>query len=202
MGFFRKLLERLKSIFTSKPAEPVAPPVITQPAKPVTPQVPTPSKPPTLSTNYDDLPWVKVASKEIGQREISGAKHNPRVLEYHATTTLKSKTDEVPWCASFINWVLKQCGYKRTGTAWARDFTKWGIPLAAFVPGCIVVFSRGTGGHVFIGESINTVKGTVRGLGGNQGQAVNYSNYLISNVLGFYWPTEYPMPPGAKKKAK
>ena len=49
----------------------------------------------------------KVSIAEIGQKEIKGAEHNSRIIEYHATTG-GFKNDETPWCASYVNWVIKE----------------------------------------------------------------------------------------------
>jgi hypothetical protein len=45
----------------------------------------------------------EIAKAELGTTEVPGTQNNPRILEYHATTTLKATTDEVPWCSSFVN---------------------------------------------------------------------------------------------------
>src|SRR6185436_11178789 len=56
--------------------------------------------------------WMDIARAEIGQGEVAGSRHNPRILEYHASTRLKPNTDEIPWCASFVNWVMQQAGFR------------------------------------------------------------------------------------------
>jgi len=66
------------------------------------------------------------AKKEIGIREILGIKHNKRILEYHQATSLKASEDEVSWCASFANFILKQCGISGTYSAMARSFLNFG----------------------------------------------------------------------------
>lgn len=121
-----------------------------------------------------------VAVLELGTAEIFGALDNPRILEYHQQTSLKAQSDEVAWCASFVNWCLRKagvCDYKgRCGTnsARARSFLDWGreVPLEAAKRGDIVVLSRGSNpafGHVgfFAGREQNTVLL----LGGNQAQS-------------------------------
>jgi peptidoglycan hydrolase-like protein with peptidoglycan-binding domain len=50
----------------------------------------------SIPTAAPDAPWMAVAMKEIGQREIRGTVHNPRIISYHATTTLWAHTDETP----------------------------------------------------------------------------------------------------------
>ena len=51
--------------------------------------------------------WLEIALKEVGVSEIKGGE-NKRILEYHASTTLKAKEDEIPWCSSFVNWCMVQ----------------------------------------------------------------------------------------------
>ncbi|WP_224984859.1 TIGR02594 family protein [Geomonas agri] len=69
-------------------------------------------------------PWMGIARKEIGQKEVAGHRDNPRILSYHATTTLKATDDETPWCSSFVNWCLKQAGVKGTDSAAATSWVE------------------------------------------------------------------------------
>lgn len=141
--------------------------------------------PPTI------LPWFDIANRELGVREIRGPEHNPRVLEYHASTGLSADDDETPWCSSFVNWCFEQCGMVGTNSARARSWLDWGQRVGVAVPGCVVVFSRPpkpSSGHVafFVGRSNGG--DTVRVLGGNQGNAVSIREYPISRVIDFRMP--------------
>lgn len=127
--------------------------------------------------------FYETAKKEMGINELSGAKHNKRILEYHATTTLKAKDDETPWCSSFANWVVIQCGVEGTKSAAARSWMKWGKELKNPVKGCIVVFTRTGGGHVAFYHSED--KDFIYVLGGNQSNSVNISAYRKDRLLGF-----------------
>lgn len=132
--------------------------------------------------------WLVVAEQELGQAEIVGTKHNPRIIEYHSTTKLKSVADEVPWCAAFVNWCLKQSGFEGTNSAAALSFLRWGEPCT-FTKGAIVVFRRGTKswqGHVGFAVDENFL--AVKVLGGNQGNAVSYKWYMKKDLLGYRWP--------------
>ena len=67
------------------------------------------------SAKYSDAceKWMAIAWAEIGQAEIKTAgKHNPRIIEYHASTFGKYKNDEEAWCSSFVNWVIRKAGIK------------------------------------------------------------------------------------------
>lgn len=134
--------------------------------------------------------WLKTAVGEIGVKEAVGGKHNPQILAYHKATSLRAESDETPWCAAFVNWCLAQCNVKGTNMANARSFLGWGKSLETPKAGCIVVFSSSRGprsGHVgfYVGENPN---GTVRVLGGNQGDQVSVASYPAEKVLAYRWP--------------
>lgn len=131
-------------------------------------------------------PWMDVAEAEKGVSEISGSKHNPRIVEYHQAAALKAKDDETAWCASFVCWVLEKSGFKSTDSAWARDYLNYGKKCDPQY-GCIVVFSRGSNsGHV--GFYVKSDADYIYVLGGNQSNQVNVSKYPKSRVLGYRWP--------------
>lgn len=135
------------------------------------------------------LSWYVTARRERGVKEYAGIADNPRVVEYHAATTLHATDDEVPWCSSFVNWVMKSSGYTGTRSAAARSWLNWGVKLDAPVEGCICILTRTGGGHVgFYVAGHGT--GQVHLLGGNQGDAVNVRPYLESRVIGYRMPSK------------
>jgi uncharacterized protein (TIGR02594 family) len=138
--------------------------------------------------------------EELGVSEIKGPEqHNSRILLYHDTTILDASTDEVPWCSSFVNWCVKECGLLLEGTnsARARSWLEWGTPLLIPPVGAVTILKRGGNGqpgptvidakgHVgfFLGQT-NT---HVELVGGNQSDRVLIKKYPISRVLGHRWP--------------
>ncbi len=92
------------------------------------------------------------------------------------------------WCAAFVNASLGHAGVKGTGSNMARSFLNWGEEVAEPQRGDVAVFSRGDAngpyGHVGFFDSYNP-DGTIRLLGGNQGDAVSYANYSPNALLGF-----------------
>ena len=129
------------------------------------------------------------AKNEIGTKEIAGDADNQRIIEYHATTTLKATSDEVSWCSSFVNWCVIQAGLKGTNSAAARSWLKWGMPVDLPQEGDIVIFKRGTNpasGHV--GFYVRTLGDNVYVLGGNQSNTVKISVYKRGDVLGYRRP--------------
>jgi len=133
----------------------------------------------------DKPTWLKIAEKELGQKEyIPGDK--PRIIEYHSTTWLDAKEDEIPWCASFVSWALEKAGIRSQRTPRAKDYLLFGSKLDIPKIGCIVVLTRSGGGHV--GFYISSTATTVTLLGGNQSDAVTIASYSKANVIGYRWP--------------
>lgn len=132
--------------------------------------------------------WIRVAQREIGVREIRGGE-NPRIIEYHQTTTLRATEDEVPWCSAFVNWVCNQCGLERTHSAAARSWLSLPGRLPGFRKYAIVIMRRGNStwqGHV--GFAISDNGDTITVLGGNQSDSVCYAKCSKASVLGYRWP--------------
>lgn len=146
---------------------------------------------PPLESSQKTLgaPWHDIAVAEIGVKEILGKdSNNNRILEYHSTTTLGAKTDEVPWCSSFVNWVIKQSGFEGTNNALARSWATWGSAISTPRKGDIVVIKRknkdsdtrtgsATGYHV--GFYIISNSAVISILGGNQDNQVKKSNFML-----------------------
>jgi uncharacterized protein (TIGR02594 family) len=155
-----------------------------------------------LNNPSSDPAWLKIALREAGVTEVGGSGNNPRILEYHATTSLKKADalqDKTAWCSSFVNWCMEQSGRKGTDSAWALDWRSWGAALAEPRRGCVVVFSRKglttNGGHVgfYVGDS----KKSIEVFGGNQGNSVNASKFPKDGIqsgfhykhVAYRWPT-------------
>jgi len=127
--------------------------------------------------------FYEKAKSQMGIQELTGKQHNKKIVEYHACTSLRATDDETPWCASFVNWVMKQVGVNGTNSAAARSFSKWGNELKTPVKGCVVVFTRKGGGHVAFYHSEDN--NFIYCLGGNQSNSVNISAYRKDRLLGY-----------------
>lgn len=148
---------------------------------------------PFVLTPFSELqPWHRNARHELGVQEVKGAKHNARILEYHSVTTLRATTDEVPWCSSFIAWIMEQAGIRSTRSAAASSWLQWGHELTEPRLGCLVIFRRAGGHHVGIFEGWNN--GRLMILGGNQSDSVRVSPYSTDTVLGYRWPDIFTKP--------
>lgn len=143
-------------------------------------------------------PWLDVAKKELNQKEIIGPEHNPRIVAYHATTTLKANNDETPWCSSFVNWCLKQAGIKGTDSATAISWLSWGKPTSAKSGAIIVIYNTNaanssltsSGNHV--GFLVQETATHYQILGGNQSNKVKISSYPKTawSLKGYRWPSQ------------
>lgn len=132
--------------------------------------------------------YLKLALGEVGVQEIRGSTHSKRVLEYHAVSGGFS-TDEVPWCGSFINWVMLRAGHTTVGyPARAKSWLTFGKSSGKPTVGAIAVKSRTGGGHVcfVIGED---ALGNLYCLGGNQNDEVNIKLYPKNAFLDFRIPS-------------
>jgi len=140
-----------------------------------------------VPATFPDAPWMKVAMGEIGQREVPGSRSNPRIIEYHATTTLRATADETAWCASFVNWCLAQIGVAGTNSAAAASWLDWGQPSHAFGGAITVIHSPAaarsamsvSGNHV--GFLVQESGSRFHLLGGNQSDQVKISSYPKSS---------------------
>lgn len=151
-----------------------------------------------MNITITDIPlWYSIAATQLGVSEIRGVQDNPRIIEYHATTRLRATEDEVPWCASFVNWCMMRAGIHGTDSARARSWLSWGEARDVDDPplGAVIVFSRDsagpTSGHVgfFVWQDADSVCV----LGGNQSNKVCVREYPRATVLGVRWPA--PQPP-------
>jgi len=137
--------------------------------------------------------WFKIAMLEYGEKEIPGPGDNKRITQYFtAVPEYKGEHhDSVAHCAAFVNWCLARTGVPGTGSALARSFTDWGIPVGP-VTGSVVVFWRdkrdSLWGHC--GFLVRELEETVYCLGANQDNSVNITGYAKNRLLGYRWPNK------------
>ena len=138
--------------------------------------------------------WVIEAMKYLGQKEITGPRHNPFILQLWKDIKRGGiKDDETPWCAAFAGAMLERVGIRSTRFESAKSYETWGVALAKPVYGCVVVFSRDGGGHVgfVVGE---TPDGLLLVLGGNQDNEVNIRRFKRERATAFRYPEGFPVP--------
>lgn len=132
--------------------------------------------------------WLTIGRGEIGEREVSGPKANPRIVEYFAAADSDVTSDETSWCSAFACWCLEKAGYASTNNLAARSWLRYGKKVTPKL-GAIMVFKRGTSnwqGHVgfYVGETATKYKI----LGGNQGNSVSIREIPKSSFLDARWP--------------
>lgn len=196
-----RLLAALAALFRRRPAAltPVTAPAESAPSEPPSPGPPV-MVAPLAPSEPAEPPWLAVALAEVGQREVPGAGANPRIVEYHAATTLRATSDEVAWCAAFVSWVLERAGFRSTRSAAAASYCDWGEPSLAR-RGSIVVLhnpaARGSnltrsGNHVGFLLSHDRKRWVV--LGGNQSDSVKVSDFAKARwtLKACRWPLPGP----------
>jgi len=139
-------------------------------------------------------PWMKKAEAEFNKdtTEIAGAGDNPNIVKYHQACSLKATDDETPWCSSFVNWCMQNCGlfYKGTQDAKAVSWLGYGKSVMGRY-GAITVFDNGDGsGHVCFFLYADE-EGNIWCLGGNQDNQVKISKYRLEEVADFRWPNSF-----------
>lgn len=148
------------------------------------------------SVNSANTPWMTIAANEKGQLEVPGSLHNPRIVEYHAATSLQATNDETPWCSSFVNWCLKQASINGTNSATAASWVSWGQAASSQYGAIIVIYKpsaansslTSSGNHVgFLVEETAT---HYKILGGNQSDQVKESKFPKSSwqLKAMRWP--------------
>jgi uncharacterized protein (TIGR02594 family) len=152
------------------------------------------------NSNYNVPSYLINAKGEYGQKEIKGSEHNPRILEYHSTTTDGSTgkpctTDEAAWCASFINWNVTQVGLSSndnpySANAWSYKNNTNVSKIDKPALGAITLLKNIETGDMHVTFIIGVNGNTIHGYGGNQRDQVKVSSYPDSEykVTGYYMP--------------
>lgn len=126
-----------------------------------------------------------LAGQQLGMDEQA---QGAALQEYLANGGVNLDPATTAWCAAFVNATLEQTGMKGTGSNMARSFMDWGQGVDSPMKGDLAVFTRGDPsgpyGHVGFFEGYNP-DGTIRVLGGNQGNKVSVANYSADDLLGF-----------------
>jgi len=143
--------------------------------------------------NKSELQYIQYAINELGVHEIPGKGSNRRVEQYHSAVGYPNWSDDVPWCASFVGFIMLKAGYSLPELpARALSWKNFGKKVSKPIYGAIAVKKRKGGGHVTF------VVGTLKNsnylvcLGGNQGDKVGLSIYHKSKFKYFRVPNDYP----------
>lgn len=130
--------------------------------------------------NADDGIPIRIAEKYIGLHEDKHTDYLQNLMEVDPI--------ETPWCAAFVNAILKEAGFEGTNSLLARSFLKYGEPVDDPVYGDLVIFPRRLDwqGHVgfFLVSYIEDGIEYYIILGGNQDDSVNYKLFRADEAIG------------------
>jgi uncharacterized protein (TIGR02594 family) len=140
-------------------------------------------------------PWIAVGLEKRGLMETG--KDKPELVKF-----LKSDGESVgdpakiPWCGDFVQTCLALTLPNEPlprNPYWARNWGKWGVECKPTF-GAVVVFSRGSAGHVafIMGESRNQANWII--LGGNQSNRISVVAKSKENTLAIRWPATLALP--------
>lgn len=135
--------------------------------------------------------WMEAAWSHIGVKETAGTRATAEIVGmYAAAGHAEVTSDEVPWCAAFVGKCLRDASLPNTGSLMARSYLEYGAKLDEPRVGAIAIFKRGSppSGHVAFVTGWGG--GSIRVLGGNQGDKVCEANYPASSLIGLRWPPE------------
>jgi len=146
---------------------------------------------------YEDNPvWlIKALILDGGIKEKPGPEHNEWIIEALRYSGVSGDllADETSWCASAMNYILKDCGIMGTGSARAESYLEWGASVKPRKGG-IAVFRSDKGYHVAILVEPNVHElrsgNFYKCIGGNQGDAYKISWQPASDLLDVRWPTQ------------
>ena len=143
--------------------------------------------------------WLSIGLGEVGVREDTRpGKSTPRIEQYHAITRAGAAVDDVPWCASFVGWVLEMSGIASTKSKAAASYLSWGKSCDLQV-GCVVVFGKAdkdAGGTGHVGFCMGVSADEVFVLGGNQSNRVGIDVRRRAQVVASRWPHALELPDG------
>lgn len=154
-------------------------------------------------SGYPMTPWVEVALRDLGVREVAGSGSAPAIRAmweraggWVADFFRRNGGDEVAWCGLFVQNAIAITLRDEplpSNPLSALAYLKFGVAIDTPRFGCIGVKKRSGGGHVFfvVGEDATHV----HALGGNQGNSVSVMRIAKSQVEGYRWPATVPLPP-------
>ena len=124
------------------------------------------------------------AIKLLGITERAGPQHNPQILGWAREVGLQATytADEIPWCGLFMAVVAQRAGWPVVASPlWARSWARWEAPSPEPSLGDVLVFERGSGGHVAIYCAED--RDRYFAIGGNQGDSVSIVPIAKSRLI-------------------
>lgn len=146
-----------------------------------------------LPRNYtwlQDEPGPRLLTEFLkihGTAENKGSASNPTILWWAKQIGLEQayRDDAIAWCGLAMGYVAGQAGWEfapRGNALWARNWLHWGNPSPTPMLADVLVFKRGSGGHV--GIYVAEDKECFHVLGGNQSDMVSIKRIVKQRLLG------------------
>jgi uncharacterized protein (TIGR02594 family) len=137
-------------------------------------------------------PWMDVAIREARQWAGSDEKVITKTDNYHRELSLSGQLNTVPWCASFVNFSLKEAGYpfEKSASSQFPVRSKKFIKIERPVYGALMVWKKGSEGHIAFAYAKDSVSGEVIALGGNQNDRITFMlmTETSKKFQGYYIP--------------
>lgn len=134
-----------------------------------------------------------------GTTEIVGQQSNPVIMGWAKELKLSQYTnDDTAWCGLYLGIVMKRAEREVVkDPLWARNWAKFGVASITPMLGDVLVFERGSGGHVgiYVGETATSF----HVLGGNQGNAVSIVLIAKSRLIACRRPPYKQQPLNVRK---
>lgn len=147
--------------------------------------------------------WLRLAYSHLGLREIKGRTHNMTIVGFWERLGLHFRDDETPWCAGFVNAMIRDAGLpivaKNRAAALEWCWNGYGQRLKGPALGAVMSITRpgrtGSGHMAFVvGRAAHD---NIMGLGGNQGDAVSINPYHPTRRdAQYHWPMGVSVPSG------
>jgi len=144
-----------------------------------------------------DLPWMAEARAVLGRHEARDNGWLSRWLRSDGGTL--GDPAKLPWCGDFVHTCIRLAqpaepfsGPLGQNPYWARNWLALGDATAPTY-GAVLVFERGSGGHV--GFAVGQSAAHFYVLGGNQSNAVTIAPIAKTRLLGARWPRTFPRAP-------
>ena len=143
------------------------------------------------------LPWITEAKTALGRNEARDRNWLMDWLKRDGRSL--GDPSKNPWCGDFVETCIRVAlpdepllGALGTNPYWARNWLLFGQETKP-VTGAVLIFERGSGGHV--GFAVGQDGTHFYVLGGNQSDAVTIARIAKSRLLGARWPATYPPRP-------
>lgn len=150
---------------------------------------------------------IKLCIAEHGVKEVVGKGSNRTIIGWRDELNQAGvkiagySDDDIAWCGLFAAVIcfrrMKVAAEVVKEPLWARNWSKYGVKAATAALGDILVFERGSGGHVgfYVGEDATAY----HVFGGNQSNRVSIARVAKNRILAIRRPAYKTTPAGARR---